>query len=104
MAEKVEQSESMVGRRWAELVADFPDVAAAIDERLSRARGGGTIARWLHRHSDEVIDKTILPSGLEQLGAGGQFKIERIGSDMHRKPVVFVVRCTRCQRVRVFRV
>ena len=54
-----------------------------------------------HRHTDELIGGTVLPSAYEQ---AGRPKSLRGGSedvlDYFAKRVVFTFRCTKCGRVR----
>lgn len=53
------------------------------------------------RHDYHLIDKTILPSGVEQIMANGhQTNIKASGPDGFVKKVIFTFKCSSCNQVK----
>lgn len=53
-------------------------------------------------HDDDLIDKTILPSGWEQMAAAEKnIKFDRLYASVYSKTVVYVFKCKKCGRSRV---
>jgi len=50
-------------------------------------------------HIWEVKDKTILPSGYEQLGDGTDFGSRSIPQWMFKKKVIVILACKKCGRL-----
>jgi len=51
------------------------------------------------KHSWDLLDKTILPSGWEQLG-NGQRSIDSAASWVFEKKVVYIFKCAHCGDIR----
>jgi hypothetical protein len=54
----------------------------------------------LCKHKYIVLDKTILPSLIEQLGKG-TLNIERMTPDMYQKCLVLTLQCEKCGYLKI---
>lgn len=56
----------------------------------------------LHRHKWELIDKTVLPSGWEQMDAAQNMPLDRFKTrlDIFEKKVIYIFRCAVCSKVK----
>ncbi len=56
---------------------------------------------WFCKHDWKVLDKTVLPSGYEQIVTAHIVpkNVENVPADMFQKKVVMILACSRCGKL-----